>query len=115
MNQKKSYPMKKCITDNAHWPLLMLWSVFLTGIVYAQDELDEFSNDVYELSPFEVSTEGNNGYSATQTLGGTRIRTDLRDLATPLTAITSQFLTDTASKNNQDLLTYTTNTEVGGL
>jgi len=71
--------------------------------------------DVYELSPFEVSTEGNDGYSATETLGGTRIRTDYRDLATPLTAVTAQFLQDTASKNNQDLLTYTTNTEVGGL
>lgn len=94
---------------------MLIWLVFLQGNVIAQVEDSEFDDEVYELSPFEVSTEGNDGYAATDTLGGTRIRTDYRDLATPLTAVTAQFLQDTASKNNQDLLTYTTNTEVGGL
>jgi len=108
--------MKRCITKNAHWPLLLIWLVFLPGNAIAQEaftDLDE--EDVYELSPFEVSTEGNDGYAATETLGGTRIRTDYRDLATPLTAVTSQFLEDTASTDNQTLLNYTTSTEVGGL
>jgi outer membrane receptor protein involved in Fe transport len=68
------------------------------------------------LSPFVVSAEEDAGsYKATSTLAGSRIRTELRDVASPISVVTSQFLQDTASNNNQDLLTYTTNTEVGGL
>jgi len=108
--------MKRCLTKNAHWPIILFWSVFLPIAAEAQADLDDLDEeDVYELSPFEVSTEGSDGYSATETLGGTRIRTDYRDLATPLTAVTAQFLEDTASNDNQSLLNYTTNTEVGGL
>jgi len=79
----------------------------------AADDMDD--EDIYTLSPFEVSPEATDGYIATDTLGGTRVRTDLRDLATPLSAVTSQFLSDTGVTNSEGLLTYTTNTEVGGL
>jgi outer membrane receptor protein involved in Fe transport len=68
------------------------------------------------LSPFVVETSQDEGkYRATETLGGARIRTSLKDIASPFSVVTAQFLQDTASNNNQDLLTYTTNTEVGGL
>jgi hypothetical protein len=68
------------------------------------------------LSPFVVETSQDEGkYRATETLGGARVRTNLRDIASPFSVVTAQFLQDTASNNNQDLLTYTTNTEVGGL
>ena len=108
--------MNKCITKNAHWLLALSGLVFLPGSIIAQEDLDTLDDEeIFELSPFEVSTEGNDGYSANETLGGTRIRTDYRDLATPLTAVTSQFLEDTAATDNQSLLNYTTSTEVGGL
>lgn len=72
--------------------------------------------DVVVLSPFVVEgSEDEGSYRATATLGGSRIRTDLRDIASPLSVVTSQFLKDTATTSNQDLLVYTTNTEVGGL
>ena len=68
------------------------------------------------LSPFVVAASEDEGkYRASATLGGSRVRTDLRDIASPFSVVTSQFLQDTASNNNQDLLTYTTSTEVGGL
>lgn len=100
--------------------VLRLWALFalLVPVValQAQDDPDDVDEDeIFELNPFVVEAGADEGYLATATLGGTRIRTDLRDLATPITAVTSQFLQDTASNNNQDLLTYTTNTEVGGL
>ncbi len=108
--------MNKCITKNAHWLLALSGLVFLPGSIIAQEDLAGIDDEeIFELSPFEVSTEGNDGYSANETLGGTRLRTDYRDLATPLTAVTSQFLEDTAATDNQSLLSYTTNTEVGGL
>ncbi|RME68514.1 MAG: Plug domain-containing protein [Verrucomicrobia bacterium] len=77
--------------------------------------VSEEDDELIILSPFTVEGEEVGGYTARTTLGGTRIRTELRDLATPLSVVTADFLQDTASKNNQDLLNYTTNTEVGGL
>jgi hypothetical protein len=69
-----------------------------------------------ELSPFVVdASEDTGSYRATSTLAGTRIRTDLKDVASAISVVTSQFLQDTGAKNNQDLLVYTTNTEVGGV
>ncbi|MCR6654688.1 MAG: TonB-dependent receptor plug domain-containing protein [Opitutus sp.] len=68
------------------------------------------------LSPFVIESSQDDGkYRATETLGGSRIRTNLRDIASPFSVVTSQFLQDTGSTDNQSLLTYTTNTEVGGL
>jgi hypothetical protein len=76
----------------------------------------EENEEVLVLSPFVVSAEEDAGsYRATSTLAGSRIRTDLRDIASPISVVTAKFLKDTASNNNQDLLTYTTSTEVGGL
>lgn len=76
----------------------------------------EAAEETLVLSPFVVSAEEDAGsYRATSTLGGSRIRTELRDIASPISVVTSKFLQDTASNNNQDLLTYTTSTEVGGL
>ncbi|MEO6002090.1 MAG: hypothetical protein ABIZ04_05995, partial [Opitutus sp.] len=68
------------------------------------------------LSPFVVdATEDSGGYQAKSTLAGTRVRTDLKDIASSISVVTKQFLQDTGAKNSADLLVYTTNTEVGGL
>jgi hypothetical protein len=68
------------------------------------------------LSPFVVEASEDTGkYSATSTLAGTRVRTDLRDVASSISVVTQQFLQDTGAHNAQDLLVYTPNTEVGGL
>lgn len=67
------------------------------------------------LSPFVVTADEDVGYTATSTLAGTRVRTELKDVASAISVVTSQFLQDTGSKNQQDLLVYTTNTEVAGV
>lgn len=71
--------------------------------------------EIIELSPFEVNTEKDKGYAATSTLAGTRINTELKDVGSAIQVVTPQFLQDTGATNNQKLLLYTTNTEVGGL
>lgn len=71
--------------------------------------------DLVVLSPFVVSAAEDSGYRATNTLAGTRIRTDLKDVGSAISVVTSEFLRDTNARNNEDLLVYTTNTEVGGL
>ena len=67
------------------------------------------------LSPFVVEATEDSGYSAKDTLAGTRVRTELKDSSSAISVVTQQFLQDTGSKNAQDLLVYTTSTEVGGL
>jgi len=70
--------------------------------------------DVITLSPFVVTAEQDTGYQAAQTLAGSRLRTNLRDVGAAVSVVTSQFLADTGSTNAKDFLIYTTNTEAGG-
>ncbi|MDD2763781.1 MAG: TonB-dependent receptor plug domain-containing protein [Opitutaceae bacterium] len=81
-----------------------------------QPTTDEKTEEVVKLSPFVVeSTEGENTYTAESTLAGTRVRTDLKDVAASISVVTKQFLQDTAVRNAQDLLVYTPSTEVAGI
>lgn len=66
------------------------------------------------LDPFTVTSE-HEGYMATDTLGGARIRTKLADTASATSVITPKFMQDVGITNAQDLLIYTTSTEVAGL
>lgn len=66
------------------------------------------------LSPFEVKAERDTGYQATETLAGTRIRTDLRDVGSAIQVVTKEFMKDIGATDNTTLLQYTTNSEVGG-
>jgi outer membrane receptor protein involved in Fe transport len=70
--------------------------------------------DVLVLSPFEVRAEVDTGYAATETLAGTRIRTNLADVGGSIQVLTKQFLDDVGATDNQSLLQYTTNTQVSG-
>ncbi|HEX9785485.1 MAG TPA: TonB-dependent receptor plug domain-containing protein, partial [Opitutaceae bacterium] len=67
------------------------------------------------LSPFEVTTDENEGYSAATTFAGNRLNTELRDIGNAVTVVTGQFLADTAAVNNESLLQYTVGTEVGSV
>lgn len=89
-------------------------SVSLTCFVNAQDNGDS-EDDVYTLSPFSVDASENEGYRATNTLAGTRIKTRIKDIATAISVYTEAFLEDTASTNAEELLVYSAGTEVPGL
>ncbi len=73
------------------------------------------AEDVTTLSPFTVTASGDQGYRATNTLAGTRLRTDLKDLGTSIQVLTKDFMDDLGATNAQELLTYTTNTEIAGI
>jgi hypothetical protein len=77
---------------------------------------DNTAEETILLTPFTVdAAEDKGSYRATSTLAGTRVRTELQDVASAISVVTAQFLQDTGAKNTQDLLVYTTNTEVGGI
>src|SRR5688500_18055632 len=70
-------------------------------------------DEIIELSPFEVTAEQDRGYQATQTLAGTRIRTNLADVGSAISVVTREFLEDVGATDSSTLLQYTTNAEVG--
>jgi hypothetical protein len=47
---------------------------------------------IIELSPFVTSEKSVTGYAATETLSGTRMRTDLKDVSASLSILTPEFL-----------------------
>jgi outer membrane receptor protein involved in Fe transport len=68
-----------------------------------------------ELSPFEVVSTQDTGYAATSSLAGSRLNTQLRDVPSAIQVVTAEFLKDTGSTNLQDVLVFTTGTEVSGI
>ena len=63
------------------------------------------------LSPFQVEAGREQGYLATQTLNGTRLKTDLKDIGSALTIFTEQLLDDLAAHNINDVLMFAPNTD----
>lgn len=74
----------------------------------------EESSEAILLTPFEVNSTKDKGYQASETLAGTRIRTDLRDVGAAIQVITKEFLKDVGATDSATLLQYTTNAEVAG-
>ena len=74
----------------------------------------QLGDDAIELTPFEVRSTQDTGYQATETLAGTRIRTDLKDVGGALSVYTKDFLKDIGATDNSTLLQYTPNAEVAG-
>lgn len=107
MSDKRS----KC----SHLIRLLLGFILLSSPgLHAQTSTDIDDTPVFELSPFVVDSTDNEGYSATSTLAGTRIKTNLADLGSAISVITKDFMEDTGATDIGSLLSYTTNTEVGG-
>ena len=75
---------------------------------------EEEQDEPVVLSPFVVDSTQDRGYAATSTLAGTRIRTDLADVGSSIYVITREMLTDLGATNNETVLAYAVNTEVGG-
>lgn len=70
--------------------------------------------EIVVLSPFEVRASAEAGYQERETLAGTRIRTDLRDVGSAISVVNQQLLQDIGATSSQSLLQYTVSTEVGG-
>ena len=64
------------------------------------------ADETVELSPFIINAEADTGYAPTETLSGTRLRTQTRDVATAMTIVTSEFLHDVGAFNFNDVLDY---------
>src|SRR5688572_28029197 len=73
------------------------------------------AEDPLVLSPFEVVSEQDTGYLATSAQSGTRLRTQLKDIASSISVVTKDFMNDIGATDLESLLVYTLGTEVGGI
>jgi hypothetical protein len=62
---------------------------------------------IIELSPFVLSEQAVTGYAATETLSGTRMRTDLRDVSVSLSILTPEFMQDLGVTSFEKALEFT--------
>lgn len=77
--------------------------------MYSQDESTEA--EIYELSPFEITSGDDQGYNATETLAGTRLRTSVGDIGGAMDIFTKELLEDIGADDFESALLFATNTE----
>ncbi len=68
------------------------------------------SDNLYELSPFQVDGSNDDHYRAGSTLAGTRLNSNLSDVAAAISPFTKEFINDIGADSVEDLLAYSNNT-----
>jgi outer membrane receptor protein involved in Fe transport len=103
----------RCLTLAAVFSLLMNSGLAQAATPNAPDasKAKTDSDEVVQLSPFIVDASKDQGYRATSTLAGSRINTQLKDVAQSITVVTKEFMTDLSAVGMNDILAYTANTE----
>ena len=66
---------------------------------------------VVELSPFVISSSSETGWIATETLAGSRLRTDFKDVPNQIETLTKDFMQDLGLTSLDQALIYTANVE----
>lgn len=66
---------------------------------------------MFVLSPFEIHSSEVSGYQASSTLAGSRINTNLKDIAASITIVTEDLIDDVGAVDLNDILVYMANTE----
>ncbi len=87
---------------------------FLTASLYTWAQNSE-DDEVIELSPFTIDASGDEGYYASQTMAGGRLSGSLKDTGAAVQVITKEFMDDLGATGIEELLQYTTSSEVAGI
>ena len=79
---------------------------------YSQEaEADDSDEEIYDLSPFTVSTRDDRGYLSTNAVSGTSLNTSIRDLPMALEVINQEFIEDLGALNMDEALEYSAGVE----
>jgi hypothetical protein len=97
-------------------PLVRLAGAALTAFAVGcppaiAQEAESSEQDVIELSPFVVDASSETGYRATQTLAGTRISSNLKDIPAQVDVMTAEFLDDVGAVTVEEAMLYSLNAE----
>ena len=83
-----------------------------TTVQPATTETGGTAQEVVKMSPFEVQASAHDvGYYTENTLAGSRLNTNIGDLASSITIVTKQQMVNTASLDINDIFMYEANTE----
>ncbi len=66
-------------------------------------------DDILTLSPFQVNVSDEKGYAATSSLVGSRVKTELKDIASQIDVMTPEFLQDIGATGIADAVAYSSN------
>jgi outer membrane receptor for ferric coprogen and ferric-rhodotorulic acid len=69
------------------------------------------SDNAIVLSPFVVDTSQDTGYFASNTLAASRLKTDLKDIASSVTVLTEEFMNDLAANDVASALAFVSGAE----
>ena len=78
------------------WPLALTATVAFAQPATPPTPPGPANDEVIELSPFEARQEGNRGYIASESMTGTRVATQIKDLPFSVAVVTSEFFDDFA-------------------
>ncbi len=70
------------------------------------DPATDLDEETVQLSPFEVSSDRDQGYRATNSISGSRIDTPIKDIPMPIEVITGQFVRDVGANDLRQSLRY---------
>jgi outer membrane receptor for ferric coprogen and ferric-rhodotorulic acid len=87
-------------------------SATLSGQTSPSSQTAPTRDEPVALSPFVISTSADTGYAATQTLAGTRLRTEMKDTPVSLSVLTEDFLNDIAATSIESVVDFLPNTSV---
>lgn len=92
--------------------LIFVCYSFIVASLSAQEggDNDQEEGATFELNPFTVTTTGDVGYLAQNSLSGSRLNTRLVDLAVPTTAFTQELIRDIGSTSVDELAEYMVST-----
>ncbi len=69
------------------------------------------ADDAIELSPFVITERSDTGWVATETLAGSRLRTNYKDVANQIETFTKDFMADLAVNSIEEAVVYSANIE----
>ncbi len=72
----------------------------------------EAEDEVLVLTPFVVTVDNDQGYTASNSLAGSRLNTNLKDTPATIDVFTPEFLGDIAATNFSDVIEYANNSQV---
>ena len=75
----------------------------------------EADSDAIVLSPFVIKDDKDSGYYASQTMAGGRLKQEIKNTGSSIQVVTKNFLNDIGATGVEELLQYTTGTEVAGI
>lgn len=78
-------------------------------VASSTDSTREPGDEVITLSPFEVRTDRDVGYTATSTLAGSRMNSDLRDTPSAISVMNREFLDDIGALSVNDTVEFAMN------